>query len=1427
MRARNAGRSVAAAKGVLLPLLIALSLLTTLPASGGGTDGTLEGPGAAEADGGPAAFHGDASGQFIENLGQWDQEVAFVAPCPFGDAVFTEDGVLYDLATSQGGHRVKLSFEGGRPSPPVGEGDLGYPTSYLIGNDSSDWVTGARTFRQLVYRDAWPGVDVRYRFLDGHLKYDLLLDGDADPDLVRFRVDGADGLRTSDDRLDIRVPGAGCISDADLVAWYEDGRPADVSFRVQGDTFGFSVSGDGTGPLVIDPVVMHSSTFLGGTYWEKPIDMVVDGNDDIIVAGHTDSTDFPTTTGAYDTTLDTTDVVVVKMNHNASRVIWATYLGGTRVDWVNALTLDEEDHIWVAGNTWSGDFPVTKGSYCDGINLNTGPYNIDMYVVKMTPEGDKVEYGTFIGGTTAEEPYDIKVHEGVVAVGGMTISADFPTTMGPHNSNFGAAVIMTFDEKLSAMESSWVWDGIASESVRSVAFDRDDKIVLAGWTGSPGFPTTPGAFQRMKPASQSGFIARFSPEDNLPEFCTFLGGGAGSFPMSLALDSDMNIYTGGYTMGYTGFGHPLTEGAFDMEYDDDPYSGVEGFVTKMDPNGTKLIYSTLVGGDGREFINDIALEGDGNVVGVLTAQAAGNLTLTPDAHDTTFGGETEGYVFHLNSDGTDLLYSSFHGGSYEEELMGVCVDAVDNFVVVGFTDSADMPVTQDGFQTRFGSYGDMLVTVIGEYTPTSAPLSLVANGNEGYIELSWLPPDDEGGYPVREYHVYRGDGADDLRLYVIQDSSTTFTDEDVEWGRFYHYAIMANNWKGMSPRSNVASARSVTVPDAPVNLTAHAGVGTVALSWGPPEFTGGLPLTGFNVYRTSEDGQRELVSTTGPVVNNLVDEGAEDGTNYTYSLAALNEHGESRAWANVTLMTTAAPTQPRELEHSYGSMFVLLEWRRPSQDFGLPLTGYRVYRLEGEDPAQLIGMLDPSVREFNDTEVMLGTPYRYYVTALNARGEGPPSLVIDAMVMVPPGPPTGVSAVAEEHFVRVTWVPPVFDGASPLTGFRVYLVYGDGTAECIGGQNVGGLGDVQMAFLHDVPYDGVVHRYLVTAVNGEGESLPSEPAETTVYSLPAAPSGLEIEWGDGWLALLWQPPASDGGTGVRTFTVYRRAPGEDAMTPLVTLPYGTLTLEDGEVENGAEYEYRVTCTNMIGEGPASPTVSAVPAGLPDAPGGVSAEGHNASVRVTWSPPGWDGGRAVTGYRVYLVANDSAPSMLVQLEAGETEFVHDGLMNGRVYVYAVRALTIVGASEMSGMVDARPVGPPSTLVDISAFWAEDHVLLTWDRPFDDGGSPVMGYMLYREGQDGGDPVQVADPTWSDFEVEAGTSYNYTIYAYNAVGDGPSARVTVHVPAEEPPPVEPETVEWSYLALLAVLVALTVALVYMGLRRRTAGPGDGGD
>lgn len=172
-----------------------------------------------------------------------------------------------------------------------------------------------------------------------------------------------------------------------------------VNERVSRYTYGFQVASyDKRYPLIIDPI-LEFSTFLGGTGWDEAFSIAVDKSGNTYVTGHTFSADIPTTIGAFDRSFNSycyewcfPDVFVAKLNYSGSWLEYSTYIGGVDADAATSIAVDSLGNTYIAGQTYSGNFPTTTGAF------NTSFNNGDGFVVKLNSSGSELEYSTFLGG---------------------------------------------------------------------------------------------------------------------------------------------------------------------------------------------------------------------------------------------------------------------------------------------------------------------------------------------------------------------------------------------------------------------------------------------------------------------------------------------------------------------------------------------------------------------------------------------------------------------------------------------------------------------------------------------------------------------------------------------------------------------------------------------------------------------------------------------------------------------------------------------------------------------------------------------------------------------------------------------------------------------------------------------------------------------
>jgi hypothetical protein len=243
-------------------------------------------------------------------------------------------------------------------------------------------------------------------------------------------VDGAKGLKLSKDGEIIIKTGLGDLKLSKPVAWQEkDGKklPVEVSYKLVGkNRYSFEVAkADPSLPIVIDPLL--ASTFIGGSSGEHGYSIALDSSGNVYVTGYTYSSDYPTTSGAYDTSYNgvgaDADVFVSKLSKDLDQLLASTFIGGGSGEWGTSIALDCSGNVYVTGFTWSSDYPTTSGAYdtqCGTDGTCNGVYG-DVFVSKLSNNLSQLLASTFIGGSKSEWGISIALdNSGNVYVTGRT-----------------------------------------------------------------------------------------------------------------------------------------------------------------------------------------------------------------------------------------------------------------------------------------------------------------------------------------------------------------------------------------------------------------------------------------------------------------------------------------------------------------------------------------------------------------------------------------------------------------------------------------------------------------------------------------------------------------------------------------------------------------------------------------------------------------------------------------------------------------------------------------------------------------------------------------------------------------------------------------------------------------------------------------------
>ena len=389
-------------------------------------------------------------------------------------------------------------------------------------------------------------------------------------------------------------------------------------------------------------------------------------------------------------------------------LLFSTYFGGYSSDSGYDVALDDKGNIYLIGTTSSPDMPTTPGAYDRYYNGNQ-----DAFIAKLSPDGSTLLYSTFLGGSGEEVGRDIAIDvEGNMYVTGHTYSADFPTTPGALDTGLSGGRD-GFVVKLNAAGDELVYGtylgGDDWDYGSCIAVDALGSAYAGGFTHG-AFPVTAGAAQEAFGGLGDGFVAKLSPAGSALLYSTYLGGSSYESIAGIALDSAGNAYLASHTHS-TDF--PTTPGAYDRVCDNCGTNlSTDAAAAKLSADGSEFLYSTLVGGahpERHESFQDVAVDGAGNAYFAGWTSSTDYPTTSGALQRAFQGGEYDAVVTKINADGSDLIYSTYLGGSGTDRAWSIVVDAGENAVVSGSTASTNLPTLSPLQPVNGGGYDAFLV----------------------------------------------------------------------------------------------------------------------------------------------------------------------------------------------------------------------------------------------------------------------------------------------------------------------------------------------------------------------------------------------------------------------------------------------------------------------------------------------------------------------------------------------------------------------------------------------------------------------------------------------------------------------------------------------------------------------------------------------
>lgn len=652
---------------------------------------------------------------WVENAGQWDEDLLFVANTFTGNVlVNAEREIVYALPVdSTSGYVLKERFVGvaGKQGVrPVGEQRKSSVSNYFIGNDPAQWTTGVASYEMLNLGEVWDGIKVKLNAYNSNVEKLFYVQPQVDPQAIQVAVDGAEHLSLAPDgQLLVHTPSGKIAYSAPVAYQWIEGEQifAKAYYQINPDesnTYSFRVEDYDPGhELIIDPYL--ASTFMGdgGNDWGTAIANDAAGN--VFVTGYSWSDNFPTTAGSFDEGYNgVKEAYVAKLTNDLSEVLVSSYLGGSSWDNGLAIAMEDNGQVIISGATGSADFPMAGASYDNGYNGGSN----DVFVVKMDNDLSRIIASTFIGGDDDDYGYDLTVdNAGNIFVTGRTESMNYPT-VGAYdnafNGGFEDVFVSKLNNSLSALLASTYLGGSTDEGADAIVTDEAGNVFVSGFTYSDDFPYAGVAYDSIHNGSGDIFVAKFNNNLNMLTAATFIGGTNFEESHAIALDESQNVFIAGYTGSPE---YPSTPGVYDEIHN----ANHDAIITKLDNDLTTILASTFIGGADDDDTYGLVIEGAENVF-ITGITFSTDYPTTPNASFDTHGGRRDIFLSRFTFDLSELLESTYLGGGDNDWALDLTIDNAGSVFIGGGTYSGDFPMVGSPYDDTHNGGEDVVIAKI-------------------------------------------------------------------------------------------------------------------------------------------------------------------------------------------------------------------------------------------------------------------------------------------------------------------------------------------------------------------------------------------------------------------------------------------------------------------------------------------------------------------------------------------------------------------------------------------------------------------------------------------------------------------------------------------------------------------------------------------
>ncbi len=672
--------------------------------------------------------------QYTENKGQWAETVAYMVGLPGGSAFLQKTKVTYRFHdtkafTKTHDHGTQGVSSGSTPikqnahfpivpqrayidehafemrflntdndTRPIGANPQVTRFNYIIGTDPDQWITQARAYSSVLYKELYSGVDLLFYAQESSLKYDLHIARGADPSQIAFEYEGLEKVEIHNGNLYLKTSVNELMEKRPYAYQYHKGKKKEVQcdFVLEGDRVSFALGKYNRNvPLIIDPVLIFS-TYSGSTADNWGLTAAPDKEGNLYSGGitnHYATGRFPASLGAFQTnTAGLWDLGILKYNPTGTTLEYATYLGGSGTEVPQSLIVSEGGELFILGVTGSADMPMLSTSLQTDFkggsavrplvfDLVDFPDGSDLFLAKLSAEGDRLLAATYMGGTENDGLMDavgrlvanygdqfrgdvLLGKDDAVYVATKTFSRDFPLKNAYQNTFSGGemdAILFKLDSGMSTLLWSTYYGGSGEDAAHSIKLDAEDNIYVCGGTDSKDLRGMDGLITDNQ-GGIDAWVASFTPKGNRLLHATYLGTPSDDQSYFLDLDNERNVYLYGQSVGeypVIGMGFARGGGQFVHELTNEMDSSI--FSSRFGSPGNTINISPtafLVNECGNMYL--AGWGGDTN-----NGYAGGDtfgMPVTDDAFQRSTSG-SDFYLMVMNATGSDILYATFLGGT--------------------------------------------------------------------------------------------------------------------------------------------------------------------------------------------------------------------------------------------------------------------------------------------------------------------------------------------------------------------------------------------------------------------------------------------------------------------------------------------------------------------------------------------------------------------------------------------------------------------------------------------------------------------------------------------------------------------------------------------------------------------------------------------